>query len=699
MATLLDGALSTTAHDAGVHYDCRDCIKRPTSPELLSNGLSPPIVIRDTDSDDSGPPSLPPPSTPSAGPASPKRARRWFDDDDGSAAESELQPKRSKLHDAHHNRRRRAELLDFSKKHRTAVDKTRCIRQLPDRFRYLLLRPQRFGKSSFLSTLTDYYNIEGVNNFGLRFGSLAVVNQDPDSTPQHSQHLCLCFNLSVVSVSMDTRVFTSHLPNRIRRVLVNFLVEYAEELQLSDPIGFLRYRDENMFAKVFGLVKAQGYTLFVGIDDYDAPVRKRSVAHSTEPLGHDAFASVSDIVRLLDIHFWCPLLAGADVIEKLFVTGTLAVKYPALDKLHFDNIPGLQLSCGFTEQEILDFSQPELHSTPTVSELQRSCGGYIFPATEVDRAAAQPLFHPELALAQISLLYPELPSADDPAFRILSDILKLLPEMSDVPGAVSRAALIDLLAAGAVQVDETNAGFDSTLVTWNDLYHAGALTYDSQLVNTLRITNTRALSVIHAAVDTVFNGWHNLDLSECFHNPFTGYVLSSEPESFVGLFSQVLCDLGRATVGRKHEPTMHGVLELVMRNRRTHGENMADPINFPVLGKLVRVTGHLAKVTHIWEPKTVTLQGLWRAANPKEDTPTVEALRTLHEEILKDDEEELLARPCTLWSSSPQAMEMHLVGDCFDPQPEYPQFLAVGGARVLLRQRPSMHVPNKPSLP
>ncbi|KAJ7091912.1 hypothetical protein B0H15DRAFT_834534 [Mycena belliarum] len=697
MSTPLD-VLPPTTHDVGANYDCRDCIEEPSSPELLSRGRSPPTVIRDTDSD-YAPPSLLPLSTPSTGSKSPKRARRWFDDDDGTAAESELQLKRSKLHDANHNRRRRAELLDFSKQHRTAVDKTQCIRQLPDKFRYLLLRPQRFSKSSFLSTLTDYYNIQGVDNFGLRFGSLAVVTQDPDSTPQHSQHLCLCFNLSTISVNVDTMDITSDLPSLIRHVLVMFLIEYAKELQLSDPAGFLRYRDEHMFAKVFGLVKAQGYTLFVGIDDYDAPVRKRSVAHLTEPLDHDTFASVSDIVRLLDIHFWRPLLAGADVIAKLFVTGTLAVKYPALDELHFDSIPGLQLSCGFTEQEILDFSRSVLHSTPTVSELQRSCGGYIFPAAEVDRAAAQPLLHPEFAMAQIYLLYPELPSADDPAFRILSDILKLLPEMSDVPGAVSRAALIDLLAAGAVQVDETNdetnAGFDSTRVAWNDLYHAGALTYDSQLVNTLRITNTGALSVIHAAVDTAFAAWHNLDLKLCFRTLSARFIMSGEPESFVGLFSQVLCDLGRASFGRKHEPTMHGVLELVMRNKHTTGLKMADPIIFPVPGNLVRVTGQLANVTHIWEPKTLTLQGMWRAANPNEDTSTVEALRTLHEEILKDDEEELLARPCTLWSSSLQAMEMRLVGDCFDPQPEYPQFLAVGGARVLLRQRPSMPIPNK----
>ncbi|KAJ7091922.1 hypothetical protein B0H15DRAFT_948116 [Mycena belliarum] len=577
MATPLDGALPPTAHDAGVHYDCRDCIKRPTSPELLGQGLPPmPIAIRDTDSDDS------------------VRIRAPF-----------ITPAVYSIHGS----------------------------QKPEK----------------------------------------SPEMDPDSTPQHSQHLCLCFNLSVVNVDMDTRVFTSHLPNRIRRVLVDFLVEYAKELQLSDPIGFLRYRDENMFAKVFGLVKAQGYTLFVGIDDYDAPVRNRAVAHRTA-LGHDTFASVSDIMRLLDIHFWRPLLAGADIIEKLFVTGTLAVTYPALDELRFDSIPGLQLSCGFTEQEILDFSQSVLHSTPTVSELQRSCGGYIFPATEADRAAAQPLFHPELAMAQISLLYPKLPIADDPAFSILSDILKLLPEMPDVPGAVSLAALIDLLAAGAVQVDETNdetnAGFNSARVAWNDLYHAGGLTYDSQLVNTLRITNTRALSVIHAAVDSAFAAWHDLDLRLCFRTLSTRYIMSGEPESFVELFSQVLCDLGRASFGRRHEPTMHGVLELVMRNKHTTGIKMADPIIFPVPGNLVRVTGQLANVTHIWEPKTLTLQGMWRAANPNEDTPTVEALRTLHEEILKDNEEELLARPCMVWSSSIQAMEMRLVGDCLDPQPE-----------------------------
>ncbi|KAJ7104024.1 hypothetical protein B0H15DRAFT_1016455 [Mycena belliarum] len=666
------------------------CIDGTAFLEPFTKGA--PIVIRDPDIYDPDFAFLPsPPSSPSTGSAHLKRARRWSDNDsDGQTSESEAGQKRAKS-SPNHNRR----LLRWSIRPPPAfVDKTRCIRQLPSRLQCLLLRPPGFGKTTFLSTLAKYYDVHEVHNFGAHFGSLEVFTQDLDSTPRHNQHLCLGFNLLGVFVDPDLADVSTDLPYWICQVLGRFLGEYATELRLSIPLDFQGEHPELMFAKVFELSRAQGYTLFVSIDDYDAPVRERFLAQLKDPTNHDKFPSVRDVMRLLDIHLWRPLLAGADVIDKLFVTGILPVNYPALESVQLDSIPDLQLSCGFTEQESLEIAQWMLERPPNMAELQlqqlqRSCGGYIFPNTEPHRLVARPLLHPQLAIAQISSLDPQRPSADVPyPFDLLEIILELLPKHSDVPGAVTITSLIDVLAAGAVEVDETDAGLDSdaTAVTWNILHHAGAFTYDHQMAGMLRVSNSAALSQLHVAVDTLFSSWYELE--DRFLTIWAAYSASDMPNVFVNLLSKVLRNLGQASFGRRYEPTMHGVLELVMRNALAQPSTKVDAIILPA-PKRIKVPGYVANIEHVWELNTLTLQGIWRAANPnEEDTPTVENLRTLHEELVQDDEESLLKRPYTTWSTSLQAMETRLVGDFFDREPEYPQFLAVGGARVLLRQRP-----------
>jgi hypothetical protein len=87
-----------------------------------------------------------------------------------------------------------------------------------------------------------------------------------------------------------------------------------------------------------------------------------------------------------------------------------------------------------------------------------------------------------------------------------------------------------------------------------------------------------------------------------------------------------------------------------------------------------------------WELRTLTLRGLWRAANPNDTEPSAEALRTLHEELAQDDEERLLARPYIEWSPVRNAAETVLVRSFVEAELDVPLFVAVGGAHVLTRR-------------
>ncbi|KAJ7267597.1 hypothetical protein B0H12DRAFT_116745 [Mycena haematopus] len=170
------------------------------------------------------------------------------------------------------------------------------------------------------------------------------------------------------------------------------------------------------------------------------------------------------------------------------------------------------------------------------------------------------------------------------------------------------------------------------------------------------------------------------------------FSMSGDPEALLELLSQVLRDLARRSCGRKREPNLPGIFELVMRNSHCRGRRDVDPIVLQPTEILhcIKVPAYQPEKDLTLELQTLTLRGMWHAANPNDGEPTVGALEALHEELLNLKEDELLVRPYTAWSPSLNVMETVLVGSFLDSQPsENPRFLAVGGARILLRQQPT----------
>jgi hypothetical protein len=130
------------------------------------------------------------------------------------------------------------------------LDKTRPILDFPDRYRYLLIRPPRFGKTSFLSALTQFYDLRKGDSFGHFFESL-VATAESRGIPEHNTHLCLSFkfskfhvlsNLSEIAVSWD--FFLSLIVQR-------FLSDYAVELEISDPESFMKDANTNLLPELF----------------------------------------------------------------------------------------------------------------------------------------------------------------------------------------------------------------------------------------------------------------------------------------------------------------------------------------------------------------------------------------------------------------------------------------------------------------
>ena len=128
----------------------------------------------------------------------------------------------------------------------------------------VFLRPRRFGKSLWLSTLANYYDLNRAGEFAALFGDLAI-GQNP--TPEHNQYLILRWDFSKVSAQGDTATITRHLFGHINASIERFVQTYQSLLKFSVTIR----SDDALFSfeSVLSAVASSGHQLYLLIDEYD----------------------------------------------------------------------------------------------------------------------------------------------------------------------------------------------------------------------------------------------------------------------------------------------------------------------------------------------------------------------------------------------------------------------------------------------
>jgi hypothetical protein len=108
------------------------------------------------------------------------------------------------------------------------VDKTPFIKTM-DRTKYLiLLRPRRFGKSLFLSTLRYYYDIAERDNFRTTFKGTWIAD---NPTREQSVYQVLSLDFSMISGEIENvrEEFSRHCCNRINKFIKLYKQYYDEE--------------------------------------------------------------------------------------------------------------------------------------------------------------------------------------------------------------------------------------------------------------------------------------------------------------------------------------------------------------------------------------------------------------------------------------------------------------------------------------
>ncbi|MCP3958960.1 MAG: AAA family ATPase [bacterium] len=231
----------------------------------------------------------------------------------------------------------------------------------------LFLRPRRFGKSLWLSTMASYYDLRLAGEHERLFGDLAI-GRTP--TPLAHRYFVLRWDFSKIDPDpppwgVNAEVSSRHerIGNEIRGYLntsiETFLIDYREHLPepLSSSLssgGSKRLGDDpfHNFERLLATIRQTPYRLYLLIDEYD------NFANEVLTADVDAYHQLVQSDGPFKYLFkWVKgLLAGAG-LDRLFVTGVSPIVMSDVTSGMnvAENVylyPELNTLCGFTDREV-----------------------------------------------------------------------------------------------------------------------------------------------------------------------------------------------------------------------------------------------------------------------------------------------------------------------------------------------------------
>ncbi|RUS27825.1 hypothetical protein BC938DRAFT_482686, partial [Jimgerdemannia flammicorona] len=561
------------------------------------------------------------------------------------------------------------------------ADKTIYIEHLEryqEDFRYTFLRPRRFGKSAFLNMLCAYYDIHTADHFNDLFGPL-YIGKHP--TPWHNQHLVLKFDLSSISVSGPIAETKASFLDEINDTLKRFVVKYKNELgnpQIDQVIN--AHNAAASLKNTFDLAGSRHHTLFVGVDEYDAPVNNSVFTGDTTGMP-DAIKKVSQIEQYFKESFFAPLKEGCGdlggrnaIISKYFLTGVTpafrAGISPLAEAIIVSDERELHGICGFTENEVKTIVQHYLRKDEQgadgiIHTMRKLYNGYYFASSDYDESDPQPplLYNPHLVFHYVRK-YDSNGIVAKPQESIAVHSTHVLKSISDI-GEFSVDDLLELMMSGSVESKiNTEFGFADLLsigkdrsITLSLLIYLGVLTRGPK--GNLRIPNevmkTEVLERIH-------NYLRDQDAIRPLLGPAFDSLVRGNINDFVKLLEAFFKTRALRSFFSANEAMLQSIVELIL-----------DKPSYRVPELRLVIDGNKGKgegrygFADVFIPATTTISGgrtfaellelkyltlgLFKgAANNWSHHPTYSDMEDLEKRLSGEDEDKILERNYMHWS-------------------------------------------------
>lgn len=190
------------------------------------------------------------------------------------------------------------------------IDKTKYIELLEESYTHypIFLRPRRFGKSLFLSTLSYYYDEKYKDESEEMFGNL-YIGKNP--TANKSSYRILHFDFSGITTKSYESVYSDFTIN-VKVALEKYLLKYGydERLDMDSPA--------NLMKKFFLITRED--KIYLLVDEYD---------HFANGILANSLDKFMDIIGkggfVRSFYETIKTATGSGIVERLFITGITSI--------------------------------------------------------------------------------------------------------------------------------------------------------------------------------------------------------------------------------------------------------------------------------------------------------------------------------------------------------------------------------------
>ncbi|KAG0347172.1 hypothetical protein BG004_008328, partial [Podila humilis] len=447
------------------------------------------------------------------------------------------------------------------------ADKTPYIKELEKgatNYRYVFLRPRRFGKSAFLDMLCSYYDVHNANIFDDLFGPL-YIGKHP--TTSKNKHLVLKLDLSSISVYGTLEAMTTSFNDYINDELRAFLAKYYQELSSPEENDIISDSATRSLRRILKLIAENGQSIFIGVGEYDAPANSSAFAGGNIEFGKDVLDNGCSIRSTNEYGV---------VISKYFLTGVTPAFRAGFSPLTavaiISNKPSLQGICGFSETEVAAVVKHYLRmndqeADPLLHSIRRLYNGYCFALTD-DEESSSPLplvYNPHLVFHYLSNFQSEGFVAK-PEESTAVHSTRILKSIADV-GEFSVNDLVDLIVSKSVQSKIiTEFGYSELLsvgkdreITWSLLFYLGILTLGPN--GSLRVPNDIIKSEVLARIATFLRAQ---DKISALMVPAIRSLKAGNAEEFRKLLETFFSYRAVRSLKNANEAVLQGIVELLL---------------------------------------------------------------------------------------------------------------------------------------
>ena len=245
------------------------------------------------------------------------------------------------------------------------IDKTMYIEKLESlaEKRIIFLRPRKFGKTLFTSTLENYYDIKKEQKFQSLFGE-TYIGKNP--TKLKNSYYILKFNFSGIDTS-NTETTINGFKSKVISSIKMFVEKYELDFYINEedePENIL----DNLI-KAFNIQKSE-QKIYVIIDEYDH--------FANELLGFNTDQFKNLVSKNGKVRKWYEILKEGteSVVDRIFITGVAPITLDSLTS-------GFNISSDKTQDrefnEMMGFTVNELKELMTRQGITEEEQGKLLP--------------------------------------------------------------------------------------------------------------------------------------------------------------------------------------------------------------------------------------------------------------------------------------------------------------------------------